>query len=116
MAVRLILIHDPKPQLFIQGGTTPSALGHDHDHANLSSSSDDAFFPTTGDEIKKKLFPLVPGAYYMPYPYVEGSSGEPPRVCLHYKDELSVIISTGRSGGDYTSSGPHAYINRLLLN
>ncbi|GJV15899.1 retrovirus-related pol polyprotein from transposon TNT 1-94 [Tanacetum coccineum] len=90
-----------------------SALGHDHDHANLSSSDDDAFFPTTGDEIMKKLFPLVPGPYYMPYPYVEGSSGEPPRVCLHYKDELSVIISTGGFGGDYTSSGPHAYINRL---
>ncbi|GJV58865.1 hypothetical protein Tco_1464965 [Tanacetum coccineum] len=51
-----------------------SALGHDHDHANLSSSSDDAFFPTTGDEIMKKLSPLVPGPYYMPYPYVEGSS------------------------------------------
>ncbi|GKC69196.1 hypothetical protein Tco_1115079, partial [Tanacetum coccineum] len=31
---------------------------------------------TMGDEIEKKLFPLVPGPYYMPYPYAEGQSSE----------------------------------------
>ncbi|GKA43297.1 hypothetical protein Tco_0736021 [Tanacetum coccineum] len=53
-----------------------SALGHDHDHENLSSD-DDAFFPTMGDEIEKKLFPLVPSPYCMPDPYVKGQSSEP---------------------------------------
>ncbi|GKC50563.1 hypothetical protein Tco_1073308, partial [Tanacetum coccineum] len=44
------------------------------------SSEDDASFPTMGDEIEKKLFPLVPGPYYMPYPYAEGQSSESSRV------------------------------------
>ncbi|GJV37510.1 hypothetical protein Tco_1409987, partial [Tanacetum coccineum] len=34
-----------------------SALGHDRDHDDLYSD-DQAFFPTMGDEIEKKLFPL----------------------------------------------------------
>ncbi|GKA43298.1 hypothetical protein Tco_0736022 [Tanacetum coccineum] len=61
----------PKNRLVIQ-----SALGHDHDHENLSSD-DDAFFPTMGDEIEKKLFPLVPSPYCMYDPYVNGQSSEP---------------------------------------
>ncbi|GJZ41813.1 hypothetical protein Tco_0588699, partial [Tanacetum coccineum] len=40
------------------------------------ANEDDASFLTMGDEIEKKLFPLVPGPYYMPYPYAEGQSSE----------------------------------------
>ncbi|GJT75310.1 hypothetical protein Tco_1042035 [Tanacetum coccineum] len=44
------------------------------------ANKDDASFLTMGDEIEKKLFPLVPGPYYMPYPYAEGQSSESSRV------------------------------------
>ncbi|GJS62493.1 hypothetical protein Tco_0657277 [Tanacetum coccineum] len=60
-----------------------SALGHDRDHDDLYSD-DQAFFPTMGDEIKKKLFPLAIGPYYMPYPYSKVGQGRGTECTIYF--------------------------------
>ncbi|GKF21303.1 hypothetical protein Tco_0069941 [Tanacetum coccineum] len=48
------------------------------------------YFPTIGDEIEKKMFPLSPGPYYMPYPYADGESGVPPKYTMEEWDQPHV--------------------------
>ncbi|GJZ28621.1 hypothetical protein Tco_0573268 [Tanacetum coccineum] len=48
------------------------------------------YFPTIGDEIEKKMFPLAPGPYYMPCPYADGESGVPPKYTMDEWDQPHV--------------------------
>ncbi|GJS69008.1 hypothetical protein Tco_0701849 [Tanacetum coccineum] len=54
------------------------------------SPEGDDYFPTIGDEIEKKMFPLAPGPYYMPCPYADGESGVPPKYTIEEWDQPHV--------------------------